>query len=339
MSQSTEQSNSVLTLTDASFGWRAGEYILRNIHAEIPSGALTIVVGPVGSGRSTFCKALLSEIPFASGSVVSRTRVSHIGFCEQTAFLSNGSVRDNIVGFSKFDRKRYTEVIDAVSLSVDIATFPDGDRTNIGSDEITLSGGQTQRLCLARALYLQSDMLVLEDVFSGLDADTEARVFRQVFAPGGLVRRRGATLVLCTHSVKHLPNADHAIVLGNDTIAEQGSYADLMTGSGYVRGLDLGTSSSSSEASTDASDSTPNKDIHTFTPSNLVVVGDVQGSDGDMSRQVGDKTVYQHYVKSLGLHIAGFALLFGALWGFFNNFPTICKSPFLLHPVPTIVQH
>ncbi|KAK7192380.1 Canalicular multispecific organic anion transporter 1-like protein 2 [Paraphaeosphaeria sporulosa] len=318
----TDPSKSAMKITDGSFGWRAGEFVLRNVHVDIPKAALTIVVGPVGSGKSTFCKALLGEIPFASGNVVSHRRASHIGFCEQAAFLSNGSVKDNIVGFSTFDEKRYSEVIDATSLGIDIATFPNGDQTNIGSDGITLSGGQKQRLSLARALYLQSDMLVLDDVFSGLDADTEARVFRQVFAPGGLIRRRGTTAILCTHSVKHLLDADHVIVLGNGTIAEQGSYADLMTECGYVRGLDLG-SSSSSDVATEECGLTSDEIIWTPTLLNSTVVPSVQGPDNDMSRQVGDKTVYKHYVKSMGLHIAGFALLFGALWGFFTNFPTI----------------
>lgn len=332
-SGSTDPSKRAMTITEGSFGWRAGEFVLRNICAEIPKAALTIVVGPVGSGKSTFCKALLGEIPFASGSVVSHTRTSHIGFCEQAAFLSNGSVKDNIVGFATFDQKRYSEVIDAASLGVDIATLPNGDLTNIGSDGITLSGGQKQRLSLARALYLQSDMLVLDDVFSGLDADTEAKVFRQTFAPGGLIRRRGTTVVLCTHSVKHLPDADHVIVLGNSTIAEQGSYADLMTGSGYVRGLDLG-SSSSSDVSTEEFQPNPNKGIQTAPLLIPTVVDSVQGPGNDMSRQVGDKTVYKHYIKSMGLHVAGFALLFGVFWGFFTNFPTICKLSFFSHPIP-----
>lgn len=316
---------SALIITNGNFGWRTGDAILRNVNVEIPKAALTMVVGPVGSGKSTFCKALLGEIPFASGNVVSLARTSHIGFCEQAAFLSNGSVKDNIIGFSAFDQGRYSEVVDATSLGFDIATFPNGDQTNIGSDGITLSGGQKQRLSLARALYLQSDMLVLEDIFSGLDADTEEKVFRQVFASGGLIRRRGATVVLCTHSVKHLPEADHVIVLGDGTIAEQGSYVDLMTRTGYVRGLNLG-SSSSSETSTEESSSTPSEDIKTPVLLSTTNADHAQEVENDMSRQVGDKTVYKHYVKSMGLHTTALALLFGACWGFFTNFPTICKS-------------
>ncbi|KAL1604928.1 hypothetical protein SLS60_004469 [Paraconiothyrium brasiliense] len=319
-----DASRCVVTITDGNFGWRPEEFVLRDVNAEIPNASLTIVVGPVGCGKSTFCKAVLGEIPFATGSVISHTRLSHIGFCEQGAFLSNGSLKDNIVGYSTFDQKRYTEVIDATSLGFDIATFPNGDETNIGSDGITLSGGQKQRVSLARALYLQSDLLVLDDVFSGLDADTEARVFRQVFAPGGLIRRRGATAIVCTHSVRHLPDADHVIVLGKNTIAEQGSYAELMTGSGYVRGLDL-ESSSCSDVSTDDIEPSSIRCGQDTPLMNPLATKNIQEADNDMKRQVGDKTVYKIYIKSMGLHVAGFALLFAASWGFFTNFPTICK--------------
>lgn len=319
-----KSSDNAIIITNGGFGWVPNSPVLQNVDLDIPKACLTMVVGPVGSGKSTLCKALLGEIPFATGRVVSHMRLSHVGFCEQGAFLSNGSIKDNIIGFDTFDHRRYLEVIEATSLDFDIATFPQGDQTNIGSDGITLSGGQKQRVSLARALYLHSDLLVLDDIFSGLDAGTEARVFQQVFAPGGLIRRRGTTVVLCTHSVKHLPDAGHVIVLGNGTVAEQGSYAELMTSTGYVRGLGL-ESSSSSGVSSDIMETSSRPDTPSVLLQNPAAVEVVPDVDNDMSRQVGDKTVYKHYINSMGLHVAGFALLFAALWGFFTNFPTICK--------------
>jgi ABC-type multidrug transport system fused ATPase/permease subunit len=165
-------SQSALVIENGKFGWEAGKFVLRDVNTRVPKSSLTMVIGPVGSGKSTLCKAVLGEIPFSDGSVLSSTRSARIGFCDQTAFLLNGSVRDNIVGFSPFDHERYAEIINATALAVDFATLSQGDQTNIGSNGITLSGGQKQRVALARALYLQSDLLVLDDVFSGLDADT-----------------------------------------------------------------------------------------------------------------------------------------------------------------------
>jgi ABC-type bacteriocin/lantibiotic exporter with double-glycine peptidase domain len=188
-----------------------------------------MVVGPVGSGKSTLCRALLGEMPLSEGNVKLRKHRNHIGYCDQTAFLFNGSVRDNTVAFSIFDPVRYAEVVHATALSYDLATLPEGDRTNVGSDGITLSGGQKQRVSLARALYLQKDLLVLDDVFNGLNAETEACVFEEVFGQHGLLRRREATVVLCTHSVRHLPAADYILMLGGGTIAAQGTFDQLKT--------------------------------------------------------------------------------------------------------------
>lgn len=317
---------SPVVIRNGNFGWEQDKFALQDVNTQIFKSSLTIVVGAVGSGKSTLCKALLGEIPFSKGSVVMSTRFPHVGFCDQTAFLSNGSIRDNIIGFSPFNKERYAEVIEATALTFDFGTLPQGDRTNVGSDGITLSGGQKQRVSLARALYLQSDLLVLDDIFSGLDADTEEQVFRQVFGPGGLLRRRGSTVVLCTHSVRHLPSADQIIALGDGTIVEQGSFDALMTGSGYVQRLGLKGSSASDTSSEETTvkksfwDSKPQV-LHTTTTNASSMV-----ADADASRQVGDKTVYKHYLKSMGPFLAASSLFFAALWGFFTNFPTICES-------------
>ncbi|KAJ0120451.1 hypothetical protein J7T55_015178 [Diaporthe amygdali] len=324
---SDSKSNTVhpIAIEDGNFGWEADKYDLRSINTKISKSSLTIVVGPVGSGKSTFCKALLGEIPFSGGSLTLSTRFPHVGFCDQTAFLSNGTIRDNIIGFSPFNNERYTEVIEATALSFDLATLPQGDRSNIGSDGITLSGGQKQRVSLARALYLQSDLLILDDVFSGLDADTEERVFRQVFGLDGLLRRRRSTVVLCTHSVKHLPAADHIIALGNGTIVEQGSFDNLMTRQGYVQRLGLKSSSDSDVSSEEV---VANKDLHGSQAALLKATTtniSTRTSDTEEAgtRQHGDKTVYKHYFKSMGIFVAAGSLFFGALLGFFSNFPTI----------------
>jgi ABC-type multidrug transport system fused ATPase/permease subunit len=319
-----DASDSDLVIQSGRFGWEVGKFVLQDVNTRVVTSSLTIVVGPVGSGKSTFCKALLGEIPFSEGNVVLRTRFARVGFCEQTAFLMNGSIKENIVGYAPFENDRYSEVINATALGFDLATLPQGDQTNVGSDGITLSGGQKQRVALARALYLQSDLLVLDDVFSGLDADTEERVFQQVFAPGGLLRRRRATVVLCTHSIKHLPAADYIMVLGDGTIAEQGSFPQLMTSDGYVQRLGL---KDSSDDDTSAEEITSQQLVESSRPQShhISAVETPLASDTDQLRQVGDKTVYKHYAKSMGWFLAALSLFFGILWGFFTNFPTICE--------------
>ncbi|RAK74304.1 putative ABC multidrug transporter [Aspergillus fijiensis CBS 313.89] len=329
-----EKNSNSIVIRDAKFGWKADKFVLNNINTHIPGSALTMVVGPVGSGKSTFCKALLGEMPFSEGSIATQTSPRHVGFCEQTAFLWNGTIRENIIGFTPFDRERYDQVIEATSLRFDLATLSQGDQTNIGSDGVALSGGQKQRLSLARALYLPSDLLVLDDVFSGLDADTEEKVFRQVFGPDGLMRRRGSTVVLCTHSVRHLPTADYIIALGNGSVAEQGTFVDLSTRGGYVQCLEVGLKQGGEDI---IAGDEPSPGLHPENESQpgadkklerAITVHSTQSSTpiapaAAAARQVGDATVYKLYLKSMGWFVAVCSLFFAALWGLFTNYPTI----------------
>ncbi|KAE8374180.1 putative ABC transporter [Aspergillus bertholletiae] len=331
--QLTLKPTDCLVIQDANFGWKADKFVLNNINTHIPTSSLTMVVGPVGSGKSTFCKALLGEIPFSQGSVVTSTSPRHVGFCEQTAFLWNGTIRENIVGFTPFDRKRYDQVIEATSLRFDLATLSQGDQTNIGSDGVALSGGQKQRLSLARALYLPSDFLILDDVFSGLDADTEEQVFRQVFGSNGLLRRQGSTVVLCTHSVRHLPTADYIIALENGSVAEQGTFVDLSTRAGYVQRLKLRQKQDGGEDTTadDEPSPCPEHESQTVVGNKLEPAITVNSRQGPTpvapavaaARQVGDATVYKLYLKSMGWFVAACSVFFAALWGLFTNYPTI----------------
>jgi ABC-type multidrug transport system fused ATPase/permease subunit len=349
MEKSSKQLNlkptNCIVIRDAKFGWKADKFVLNNINTQIPASSLTMVIGPVGSGKSTFCKALLGEIPFSHGSVVMSASPHHVGFCEQTAFLWNGTIRENIVGFTPFDRERYDQVIEATSLRFDLATLSQGDQTNIGSDGVALSGGQKQRLSLARALYLPSDFLILDDVFSGLDADTEEQVFRQVFGPDGLLRQRESTVVLCTHSVRHLPTADYIITLENGSVAEQGTFVHLSTRAGYVQRLELGLKQESEDTTADDEPGPcPEHKGQTGDGKKLepaIIVNSTQSSTPiaptvAAARQVGDATVYKLYIRSMGWFVAACSLFFAALWGLFTNYPTICASPLPLSSIDFI---
>ncbi|KAI7678884.1 hypothetical protein KC353_g22360, partial [Hortaea werneckii] len=143
-----------------------------------------------------------------------------VAFCDQTAWLRQGSIKDNIVNDSEYNHAWYESVIDACELSVDIASFAEGDNFAVGSQGQALSGGQKHRIAIARALYSRKRLMVFDDVFSALDKRTAKNVFRKVFGADGLLRRLGLTAVLVTQSAQHASLSDAVLMLSGDSLVE-----------------------------------------------------------------------------------------------------------------------
>lgn len=114
------------------------------------------------------------------------------------------SLRKNILFGEKFNKRRYVKTVDACQLEADLKLMPAGDRTEIGERGVTLSGGQKARLSLARAVYHKSDIMLMDDPISALDADVRKKVFQRVFQ--GILCNK--TRILVTHSVDFLHLAD-----------------------------------------------------------------------------------------------------------------------------------
>ncbi|KAK0711601.1 ATPase-like protein [Lasiosphaeris hirsuta] len=316
-----DNNSPAIGISGASFGWEAEKPNLRDIDLTIRTSRLTMVVGPVASGKSTLCKALLGETPLAVGRVAIDASIGKIGYCDQTPFLLNSTIRENIVGFAPFDSIRYHEVVECSMLQADLTTFPQGDGTNVGSNGITLSGGQKQRVAIARALYLDTNMVIFDDVLSGLDADTEEEVFRRVLSPNGVLRRRKATVVLCTHSVKHLPFADHVVALDPDgRIVEQGTFSKLMANMQYV--YSLGVKEQSTDAPSEAEPAQP-EPKPAAQPAPISAKPAQPDEKHNQARMMGDTTVYRHYLARINPLSIGLFFVFGLGWGFFANFTTI----------------
>ncbi|KAK1838251.1 ABC multidrug transporter [Colletotrichum chrysophilum] len=312
---------SSIYIVDGNFGWTSDKMVLRNITAAIPASKLTIVIGPVASGKSTLCKVLLGEIPHSTGLVSILSRNAAIGYCEETPFLFNATVKDNIVGYSTFNQTRYDEVIEACMLPTDLLLLPHGGDTKIGSNGIMLSGGQKQRVSLARALYLNCDLLIVDDIFSGLDNDTAGEVFRRVFGPDGVIRRRKATAVLCTHAIKYLPLADHIIALRSDgTLAEEGVFTDLIKDKKYV--ISVGATATDLDTGPKSYDTPANKE-KAASGSRFKRTPAVAAELMEKSRQTGDMNVYVHYFRSLNSYAATIFVVGCVSYSMWNTFPTI----------------
>jgi ABC-type bacteriocin/lantibiotic exporter with double-glycine peptidase domain len=128
-----------------SFGWdKEKEPLLKSINVRIPRDNFTMLIGPVGCGKSTLIKALLGEAVTMEGSV--QLSALEIAFCDQTPWLMNGTIKQGILGVSMLDELWYRRVIHACALDEDFHQLPRGDQTLIGSNGIALSGGQSQRI-------------------------------------------------------------------------------------------------------------------------------------------------------------------------------------------------
>jgi ABC-type multidrug transport system fused ATPase/permease subunit len=295
-SSSDDASELAFSIKNGCFGWGGDKMTLREINTSIPAHKLTIVVGEVASGKTTFCQALLGELPVSSGTIKTFIPSHRIAYCDQSVFLYNGTFRQNIIGHCAFDQAKYDEIVEATMLSQDVALLPQGHDAKIGSNGIMLSGGQKQRLSVARALYSEATLMIFDDILSGLDLGTESELFRRVFGPGGITRRRNVTVVVCTHSVRHLPFADQIIALGNGTVIEQGDFTELMKNNKYVHSLGV------KHRDTDSSSSGDEKSETTVTATAVRAIpppSTAQTAE-DKARQQGDFSIYKHYFKSVG---------------------------------------
>lgn len=177
---------------------------VKNASFTVQTGSLTILVGPVGSGKTVLLKAILGELPCSSGKVSVSSK--DMSFCKQTSWILNISVKDGICGPPdlEVDEEWYSTVVHACALEEDMKQWPEGDRTIVGSKGLTLSGGQKQRISLARCVYARKDIVLLDDIQSALDTRTQDIINTRLLSQEGLLKRLGSTVILATHSGKYL---------------------------------------------------------------------------------------------------------------------------------------
>ncbi|KAI0321790.1 ABC protein [Amylostereum chailletii] len=200
---------------------------MSNISLEVARGSLVGIVGPVGSGKSSFLQGLLGEMRRLEGEVTFGGRV---GYCPQTAWVQNATLRDNITFGQPWDEQKYWKVIENACLLPDFDVLPAGDFTEIGEKGINLSGGQKQRVSIARALYFDADIVLLDDPLSAVDAHVGRALFTNAICDA--LCKRGKTVLLVTHALHLLPECDYIYTLSGGRIAEQGTYEDLVAHGG-----------------------------------------------------------------------------------------------------------
>ncbi|RMZ47327.1 hypothetical protein CA14_002094 [Aspergillus flavus] len=188
--------------------------------------SLTLIVGPVGCGKSILLKTILGEIEPVEGEIsISDLEVA---YCGQLPWIVNKSIRENIIAGSRcYDGEWYRSIIHACCLDDDLREMPVGDNTLIGRQGTKLSKGQRQRIAIARAVYARKPFAFFDDVLNDLDQVTARKVFDRVFSARGILRRIG---------LNHLPQADLVIAFGEDGL-EIGTFRELQAAKGDISKL------------------------------------------------------------------------------------------------------
>ncbi|KAL3215787.1 hypothetical protein MRX96_033406 [Rhipicephalus microplus] len=198
--------------------------ILQDMNITVPTGKLTIIIGPVGSGKTTLLAGMLGELTPYKGSV-HWANTTCIAYVPQKPWLLNATFKENILFGQQYDGRRYHQVIQACALQPDIDLLPARDMTEIGERGFNLSGGQRQRIALARAFYSPAKAVILDDPLSALDTHVGMHVFEQGIR--SLLLRRHRTVVLVTHKQDLLIHASKVIILEGGKIRCQGNLAEI----------------------------------------------------------------------------------------------------------------
>uniref|UniRef100_A0A096MFK9 ATP-binding cassette sub-family C member 10 n=1 Tax=Poecilia formosa TaxID=48698 RepID=A0A096MFK9_POEFO len=212
-------------LSRATFSWRrpdGGEFHMKNL--ELSEGSLVVVVGKVGCGKSSLLAAITGELSRMSGVLYVANREAGFGLAAQEPWIQHASVRDNILFGKDYSAALYQAVIEACALSDDLSVLPNGDKTEVGENGVTLSGGQKARLALARAAYMDKEIYLLDDPLAAVDTDVAEHLMKKCI----LELLRGKTRILCTHRIEFVDRADMVVLMDNGTIIKTGTPAEIL---------------------------------------------------------------------------------------------------------------
>ena len=211
-----ENSDYTIIMEDASFSWKDSPS-LSNLNLKIKQCTLVGIKGAIGAGKSTLLAAILGEINLVSGKLQRYT--SSISYAPQSAWIFADTIRAHILLGKLMDEQRYKSVIKACCLDIDLQNFGEvGDLLMIGDKGINLSGGQKARISLARALYANADLYLLDDPLAAVDPKVAKKVFDECIGPYSLLR--GKSRILVTHQTHFLVGADQTILLANGHVEE-----------------------------------------------------------------------------------------------------------------------
>jgi ATP-binding cassette, subfamily B, multidrug efflux pump len=216
--------------------------VLRGVSFTVPPGKVAGVLGRIGSGKTTLVNCLNGHLQAGSGRIfldgadtaslpldALRSKVRTV---TQEPFLFSETVKDNVEFLSgaRLEDEALWQLFSECALEGEVRRFPQQEKTMVGEKGIMLSGGQKQRLALARALVTPCSLLILDNVLSAVDHETERRLLETIYR-----KRHIGSLLLVSHRVRALEKADLILVLEDGKIAQQGTHAELVRREGLYR--------------------------------------------------------------------------------------------------------
>ena len=212
-----------VVVSEASCSWNQPLFsnTLSDITLNVRNGNLVAITGAVGSGKSSLLAAILGELPLHRGEISYHGKLAYV---PQIPWVFSGTIRENILFGLPFNEEKFQQVVHICELTKDLTNFTKGDLTEIGQRGVTLSGGQKARVGLARAVYSDADIYLLDDPLSAVDTKVGRRLFESCI----LSHLSGRIRLLVTHQLQYLKDVDRVIVMDNGSIAHQGVYAEIL---------------------------------------------------------------------------------------------------------------
>nr|XP_044632655.1 ATP-binding cassette sub-family C member 10 isoform X3 [Equus asinus] len=218
--------STVLELREALFSWdpvRTSQETFIS-HLEVKKGVLVGIVGKVGCGKSSLLAAIAGELHRLHGQVAVWGLSKGFGLATQEPWIQFATIRDNILFGKTFDAQLYQQVLEACALNDDLSILPAGDQTEVGEKGVTLSGGQRARIALARAVYQEKELYLLDDPLAAVDAHVANHLLHRCIL--GVLSH--TTRLLCTHRTEYLERADVVLLMEAGRLVQAGPPSEIL---------------------------------------------------------------------------------------------------------------
>ena len=196
---------------------------LKNINLTIKQGEFICIIGEVGSGKSSLIQAILNNMMIINNNtrIIVNGKISYVG---QEAWIQNNTLQNNILFYQPYNAEKYQKILELCELNQDLNSLTGGDLTEIGEKGVNLSGGQKARISLARAMYCDNDIYILDDPISALDAHVGKNIMHNCI----ISYLKQKTRILVTHALQYTSFADRIYYMQNGEIKWEGTYNELI---------------------------------------------------------------------------------------------------------------